>query len=276
MSDDDFPNWGVKRIHVIALLFASLVLTSGTYSLPEGRVLQYDMAVSLDGYLPIFGGQEAKAELALGVKVSGLTPDTDGNARASSELTAVKVTFNGAEMPFGVANVQTYFPKTTVSLSPLGKVLKTDAPTGSLPVRLPGLDIKRFPEISFLPLELPEAGLAEGKSWTFARTYNGVPMAYHAQVSGMKEGVAEVAVTVDQTATWFETASKQAASSKEGAASSVSTRLTGKGTVFFDINRGIATKIEMDLKAADEVTDLKTGAKKDRKLATKHRVVLKG
>lgn len=276
MVDDDCPNSGVKRIHVIAPLFASLVLAAGTYSLPEGRVLQYEMAVSLDGYLPIFGGQEAKAELALGVKVSGLSADAEGNARASSELTAVKVTFNGAEMPFGVANVQTYFPKTTISLSPLGKVLKSDAPTGSLPVRLPGLDIKRFPEISFLPLELPEGGLAEGKSWTFARTYNGVPMAYQAQVKGMKEGVAEVSVTVDQSATWFETASKQTAAAKEGAASEVKTRLTGKGSVFFDSARGMATKVDMELSATDEVTDLKSGQKKERKLATKHRVVLKG
>lgn len=276
MSDDIQPLSGVKRIHVIATLFASIVLGAGTYAFPEGRTLQYDMSVSLDGYLPIFGGQEAKAELALGVKVSGLAPDSDGNARACSELVAVKVMFNGAEMPFGVANVQTYFPKTTISLNPLGKVLKTDAPTGSLPVRLPGLDIKRFPEISFLPLELPEGGLAEGKAWTFSRTYNGVPMAYQAQVRAMKEGVAEVAVTVDQIATWYETANKQTAASKEGAASEVKTHLTGQGIVSFDTGRGVATKVEMDLKAADEVTDLKTGSKKERTLSTKHRVVLKG
>lgn len=232
------------------------------------------MDVSLNGFIPLFGGQEATSDLKLKVSVSGLPADSEGRPRASSELTSVKVFFNGAEMPFGVENVRTYFPKTTISFGPQGKVLKTDAPQGRLPVRLPGLDVKRFPEISYMPLEFPEEGIEVGKEWRFERTYEGVPMRYVAKPIAIKENVAEIEVSVEQKSERLENAQMEEVKAEKDAVSSVKARLSGKGRVHFNLSRGVATEVFMELQADDEATDLKSEKVSQRKLKTVLKVKL--
>jgi hypothetical protein len=126
-------------------LLALATITPVAYRFPLDRPLQYDVQVVFEGYIPLLGGQEGKVEVNLGVKVQGLAPDSDAKPRAASELNAFKILFNGADLTaIGLDSAKAYFPKTTVSLTPEGRVLKTDAPDVEIPVRLPGLDVKRF------------------------------------------------------------------------------------------------------------------------------------
>lgn len=257
-------------------LLALLCFVPAAYSLPEGRLLTYEMSVAMDGFLPLLGGQQATCDLKLGVRVSGLKPDAEGRLQASSELTSMKVFFNGAELPFGLENIKAYFPKTTVSLSPQGKVLKSDAPETSLPVRLPGLDVKRFPEISYLPIEFPDGGIEEGKPWSFERTFNGSKIAYTCDLKGVKDDLAEIGVTIEQNFETLEDASAQVVKDPKDALNKVVTSLKGKGTVWFDLKRGLAKEVSIEALASGMVTDLKSGKTSERKLKTTLKVKLAG
>src|SRR5688500_14619030 len=135
------------------ILLVLVATTPIAYGLGPGIKANYDVNVTFDGFIPLFGGQQAKVEVNMAVDVRGLAEDDQKRPRASSEITEFAVLFNGSKLPLTVQSVQEFFPKTTVSLSPQGKILKTDAPDVSLPVRLPGLDAKRFPDITYLPIE---------------------------------------------------------------------------------------------------------------------------
>ncbi len=256
------------------IAIAAALLIPASYSFPPGRTLTYEMSVTFEGALPLLGGEQAKAELRLGVRVEGLKPDDDGNVRASSELTSLKALLNDTPLPFELENVKAYFPKTTVSLSPQGRVLKTDAPDTKLPVRLPGLDLKRFPDVSYLPLEFPEGGIEEGKEWTFARRFGDTDMAYLCKAVAVSESEAKVEVRIEQRYTTLETEGMQEAADEESAFAKVSTALSGSGVIEFDLKRGIATKVSMDTEAISQVEELKGGKKSERRLKAKLSVKL--
>lgn len=255
-------------------LLALAALIPAAYSFPSGKTVSYEMSVALDGNIPILSGEEAKAELKLGVIVGGLEPDAEGRPMAYSDLSSLKVYLNGALLPFELDSIKGFFPKTTVSFSPLGKVLKSDAPDLAVPVRIPGLDVKRFPEISYLPLEFPVGGIEEGKGWAFKRPFNGVDMAYSAELKSVKENVAEIAVKLSQTYETLEDDAKQVVSDAKDATFRVVTDLKGSGTVWFDLAKGMATKVEVDTVALSKAEDLKTKLVSERRLDLRLRVKL--
>src|SRR5206468_8926072 len=95
------------------------------YNIPPAPV-HYHLGVHFDGYIPILGGMQGKVELQVGITVKGLAPD-NGNPRATTDLTDLKILLNDATLPFGKDEVAKYFPN-TVTMTPQGKVLKNDAP----------------------------------------------------------------------------------------------------------------------------------------------------
>lgn len=245
------------------------------YSFPPDRKLVYDLFVELDGYLPVLGGETASASIRMALEVGGLPPDAEGHPRAYSDLREIKISFNGAELPFGLENVKAYFPKTTISHTRAGRVLKTDAPDAQLPVRLPGLDVKRFPEISYLPVELPEGSVEMGKSWAFKRAFSGADLHYSVTPRSLSERAAELDIRVEQRFDSWETESGEIAPDEKTAARKVSTELAGSGTAVFAPDRGVATKVAMKTVATSKVEDLKTGAKSERVLRTELKVQLR-
>ena len=147
-------------------LAAALVLAPAAYKFDAGALHTYKVNVQFEGYLPVLGGNEGIVDVKMGVKVEGLKPEGEA-LRAASELTAFELNFNEVPLPLTLENAVEYFPRTTIQATPLCKILKSDAPNIALPVRLPGLDVKRFPDITYMPLELPAGGLEAGNSWTF-------------------------------------------------------------------------------------------------------------
>ena len=148
------------------------------YGFPVGKHLEYEVKVGFDGYLPVGRGGNATADLDMKVNVAGAAAAPDGNPRISSEIRAFKLTFNGAVMPFGPANIKAYFPKTTIEATPAGHQVATDAPNIRMFVHLPGLDVKRFPDITYLPLEFPMEPIHQGASFRFVKPFGDGPVEY--------------------------------------------------------------------------------------------------
>jgi len=250
------------------MLAALIAATQIAYAFPAGVSRTYDVRVNFDGYLPILGGRDAKADLSMVVGVDGLTPDDQGRSRAASEIKDLKLVFNGATMPFNATNIQTYFPKTTVSVSPQGKVLATDAPNKPFPFRLPGLDVKKFPDITYLPIEFPSEGVEVGKSWTFTKTFNGSDMTYTLTATAIDDKSVELKFDLAQQYTAYEDGQGSPVESEVAALVKVETKLTGGGTATFDRTLGLVTKFEGHADTVSQATDVKSGASKERKLKT--------
>lgn len=254
---------------------ALLALAATAYAFAAGSVAEYQVQVVFDGFLPVLGGNEGKAEIAMDVRVSGNGP-SEGTVGATSEITAFEIAFNGAKLPLTLENVTDYFPKTTVSLTPQGKIVANDAPDRRLPVRLPGLDVRRFPDITYVPVEFASAETAVGDSWTFSRDFGGNPMEYTCQAVSEDDGLLRVKVEVRQEYSVLENDSLEVVSERSRAVNEVTTKLTGEGFVLFDAGRGAVRRAEMRNVAISEAKPLKGGDATVRKLTTEYKVALKG
>ncbi len=251
------------------------VLAPTTYGFGPGTRLEYDVKVVFEGFLPVLGGNEGVVDVTMGVLVTGAEKKAE-TLQAASEITAFDLVFNGAKLPLTVENVTQFFPKTTIELTPAGRIVATDAPDRQLPVRLPGLDVKRFPDITYVPLELPEEPLETGNSWTFERDFGGQPLRYECNVMLSTDETAKVAVRVAQSYTVLENDAYEVVADRASAAREVVTTLAGTGVVTFDLKRGAARSVQMTNTATGAVTDLTSGEKSQRKLVTKLEVRLKG
>lgn len=190
--------------------------------------INYDLRVVFTGMIPILGGNEGEADVRLGVQVQGIP------GKATSELTSAKIIFNGGTLPLTLDNVKEFFPKTTVEYSPQGKITKSDAPDIELPVRLPGLDVKRFPDITYMPVEFPNKELAIGNKWSFEKSFAGSPVTYDCELTKLDEKTATINLKVEQKYTVFEDAAMQVVKDKKDAENEVATTLTAKGEAIFD------------------------------------------
>ncbi|MBN9503895.1 MAG: hypothetical protein BGO01_06955 [Armatimonadetes bacterium 55-13] len=245
------------------------------YAFPPGVHRTYDIKVGFDGYLPLLGGQIAKAELEMEVDVVGGPTDDKGYQTATSEIKNLKLTMNGAQMPFGASNIQTYFPKTTISLTPEGKMVKTDAPKNTFPFRLPGLDPQRFPDITYLPLEFPETGIELEKAWTFKKKFGPGELEYTVTPTAIEEKKADLKIALAQKETTYEDAQTGPLDDEKGAAYKLETTLTGEGTGRFDRTLNLVTEYKGAFQTQTQVTDLETKKVTERKLTIRVLAALK-
>lgn len=246
-------------------VLAALMLAPAVYSLPEGSVRTMDVRVGFDGFLPVLGGREAKVDIEMEVGVRGLAPEED-RLRATNEIEKFRFLLDGAELPITVDTVTDYFPKTTVSLTPQGRVVKTDAPDRTLPIRLPALDVKRFPELTYLPIEFPEGELKEGKSWEFKRDFGGADVLYACRATEVTEETIALEVTMAQTYELLENEAREVVSAEADAVARVKTRLEASGKGIFDRKLGLFREFKASGLATSEVTELAGGATSQRRL----------
>lgn len=247
---------------------ASLV----AYGFAPGQTHLFDMAVGLDGNLPVFGGSQGQADVRIRLAVTGLEADDQGRPRVSHELQGVRVFFNDTEMPFSVENLRPFFPKTTVSISPEGAVLASNAPNVALPVRLPGLDPRRFPEITYLPVEFPKEGVRTGEAFRFRRPIGGSDVQYTVTPTRVTDEAIEMDVAIAQTIEGFEDNSGAVVSGPTGATWKVVTNLTGSGKIVFDRKLGLARSVAVDADARSTMERLVGTEKRERSLKTTLRV----
>jgi hypothetical protein len=257
-------------------LVAAAALATGVYRFDATTKLDYDVNVVFDGFLPLLGGNEGVADVKMGVRVNGLAPDDIG-IRSTSELTAFEISFNGGKLPLDVESAKVYFPKTTVTSTNLGKVLKSNAPELNLPVRLPGLDVRRFPDITYLPVELSGKELKVGENWRFERLFGSAPMQYDCTVTQVRDSDrVTIAVKVHQEYEVWEDETLEVVPEEKGATSRVKTTLEGSGVVTFDLKKGVAVGAEMKNATTSDVHDIKSGKTTTRKLNSTLKVQLKG
>lgn len=249
------------------------LLVALAYAFSPSTKLNYDVDVQLDGFLPLMGGQEGQVGIKMMVAVTGGEP-SDGRLKSSSEIQSFEVAFNGAKLPVGVDNVKEYFPKTTIEIEPTGKIVKSDAPDKKLPIRLPGLDVKHFPDVTYVPIELPAGDVEAGKTWTFSRDFGGAPIEYSCKAESESNGIWTIAVNLRQTYTVLESPTYEVVASEADASSVVKTTMTGEGKVMFSYLAGRVESAEMVNTAKSEVTDLKSKATKARTLVTKYKIKL--
>lgn len=246
-----------------------------TYEFPPEVRSLYDVDVRFDGYVPVMGGTKGQIDVKMTVAVQGGKPDADGRPQVTSEIDRFGMQLNGAKMPFDRSNVLSYFPKTTVSIDPRGKVLKTDAPNLSLPVKLPGLDVKRFPDITYLLLEFPEAGIETGQTFEFKKTFGGSEATYQVTVQEIAEGKAKFNIRVRQAYSAVED-SRGNPVEADAARNSVETSVEGTGTAEFDLNLKQVVSAEIVADAVSKVKDIESGETGERKLRTTLKVQRQG
>jgi hypothetical protein len=260
---------------MMTLVAAALLLAPIQYSFEPGVKLEYDSKVEFQGFIPILGGNEGTVLVEMGVGVEGLKPTKDGTRKAVNEIKEFKVTFNGAALPLDAASVQSYFPRTTISLEPTGKIVESDAPNVALPVRLPGLHVKRFPDVTYVPIEFPSEPVKDGESWAFARKFGESDINYVCKVKERKGDAALVEVSILQEYEVLEDAALEVVAEEKDAERRVKTVTTGSGIVLFDTKRGLVLKAEMVNDSVSDATKLSDGSKSQRKLRTTFSIGLK-
>ncbi len=238
---------------------AAAVMTPVAYSFPTEKPALYDVEVTFDGFIPVFGGQNGIVNVNLGVSALGLKPDADGHSQTATELKAIKVLFNGAALPLNVENAKTYFPKTTISMTPQGRILKTDAPNITLPVRLPGLDVKRMPDIAFMPVEFPEDGVDPGKGWSYKKSFGDSDVTFHLTATSVTAEKIEMNVELSQSYDTLEDSALAIPADAKDAAAKVHTEMIGTGKAVFDRMVGLIKMSSIDAEAKSTSTDIKSG-----------------
>ena len=266
--------WASNSMNM-TLLALGILLTPAEYRFEPKTDLTYDVKVSFDGFLSLLGGNEGKADVIMVVRVKGLAPEA-GEVRATNEISACEILFNGAKLPLTLDNVIDYFPKTTVSATAQGKITKNDAPNRNLPVRLPGLDVRRFPDITYLPIEFPADGISEGKSWTFSKVFGESELTYTCTPTAIRNDRALIGVKVRQEYEVLEDEGLEVVKREDDAVARVKTVMTGDGEVIFDLKQGIAAKVRMTNDAVSTAVNLKSNKATVRKLKTDFAVSLKG
>jgi hypothetical protein len=255
-------------------LALGLLLAPLQYSFEPGTKLDYRSTIVFEGFIPILGGNEGTVVVEMGVTVEGLARTKPENARSANEITSFRVTFNDAPLPFDASSVQSYFPRTTINVAPSGKIVETDAPNVQLPVRLPGLHVRHFPDVTYVPIEFPKDGPKIGEPWGFTRKFGDSDVVYECWLVEQKGDVAKVAVKLSQEYEVLENAALEVVTEEKNAERRVKTVLTGAGTVVFDTKRGIVTRAEMVNVAESDATKLVDGTKSRRDLKTTFTLVL--
>ncbi|MHB8634959.1 MAG: hypothetical protein ACYC96_00630 [Fimbriimonadaceae bacterium] len=244
------------------MLFLGLLLTP-SYRFPVATPVTYHAEMRFDGFLPILGIGQGKAEVGATFEVVGKTAKS-----AAVKLTAFEVKFNGEKIPLDLDDAQKYVPGGTFTYAPNGMVSAWDAPTVAAPIRVPGLDLKHLPEVVFLPIAFPAAGIEEGKSFSFSLPLSGGTADYTVTPGAATADTTTFALTFRERYRNFEDDANQVVQEKDAAAS-VATTVTGTGSGVFDTNLGRFTEFEMDDVATSKATDVQSKKVTNRTL-TRH------
>ncbi|MEQ1932528.1 MAG: hypothetical protein ABL962_01425 [Fimbriimonadaceae bacterium] len=250
----------------------ALLIIQPAYQFPLGKSADYNLNVEFDGFVPMLGGIEGKITVDLGLKVSGLAPKGDLLAIAA-DLTAAEVRLDGEKLPFTVDNIRKFFPKNTIAATTLGEIKENDAPDIKTPVRLPGLDVKRLPDISYMPIQFP-AELFDGQMFKFEKTFGDSKMTYEATPK-FEGNTIIFSVKIAQTYTNYEDESKNLLDKPDEAFAKVVTDVNGAGTIVFDLKTGMVTQSKMVADAISQVTEIKKETNTQRKLKTTLTCVLR-
>lgn len=229
-----------------------------------GRVENFALEVKLNGWIPLFGGREGEAVVKMNVKVTGVEPKQKGNQAALATITELDGQAFGAALPISTKNIDQFFPPATSQFKSNGEVLETDAPNVKLPIRLPGLDSKRLPEISYLPIVLNQ----KEEKYTFERAFGESKMKYEVQVLGEAGGQVKYKIVISQKAETYEDNFGNEVEASKGIYK-VESNLSGDGTATFDLEKSVFLMTKITYTNKSNLTPIKPGKQpKSRSLTT--------
>ena len=263
---------------MIAILTALGILNSSStarYSFPLGTETKFNVKVQFDGYIPLFGGKNGKADVDMVVRTVSVESKRPDLQAVDSEITDLKAIAFGATLPLNKNNIGLFFPKAIAMFEASGTVKFNGAEHKDMPVKLPGMDSQRLPEISYVPLVLDQLSIDAGKSYEFSRTFNGAVMKYKVTPGERDDRKERFQIEVSQDTRGFEDAYGNPAS-EEGARSSLMTHLTGKGSATFNFEKQMFDKVVVETNGDTDVTNIKTGKTSKRSLKTTLTIVRDG
>ncbi len=242
-------------------MFLLPLLLAPVYRFPVDKPVTYQADMRFEGFLPIMGIGEGKATVHGTFEVAG-----KNEGAASVKLTGFEVTFNGAKVPIDLDKAQEYVPGGTFTYAPNGVVSKWDSPGVTAPIRIPGLDLRHLPEVLFLPVAFPEAGVEVGKSFMTMATLSGGTADYKITPIAVDGETVTVSLKLHQSYSGFEDSANQVVSEKDAEAK-VSTEVEGSGSGVFSMKLGRFTKFTVDDVATTQATDLESKKTTTRKLS---------
>lgn len=245
------------------------------YDFPVNSETKFNVKVQFDGFIPLFGGRNGKADVSLVVKAASVLSQRADLQAVDSEIIELNAVAFGSALPLNKNNIGQFYPKATATFDRLGKVNFNSAPEVNMPVKLPGLDSKRLPEISYIPLILNSEAIMANKSYQFERTFNGAPLKYTVTPNTKNDHFITFDIAVTQQSSGFEDAYGNPAI-EEGAKSKLATNLTGTGTATFNLDKNMFDKVVVETKAETDVTVIKTGKSSKRNLKTTLTIVRDG
>lgn len=263
---------------MIALFTALHFLTpkpNPTYDFPVGSESKFNVKVQFDGFLPLFGGRVGKADVDMVVRATGVESKKSDLQSVDSEIIELKAVAFGSALPLNKNNIGQFFPRAIAVIETNGIVKQNDAPEVFMPVKLPGLDSRRLPEISYVPLVINRIAAGEGTPYEFTRTFNGSPMKYKVTPGKQDEAKEEFTIEVSQETSGFEDTYGNP-SDETGAKSKLKTVLTGKGTATFNFEKRMFDKVVVETTSDTEVTVIKTSKSSKRSLKTTLTIVRDG
>lgn len=238
------------------MIFATLV-AAAAFGFAPNTVHRFDVDVQFKGFLPLFGGREGEARVKILARAAGVDAKEKGNFAVESEIEEFSVEMNGNELPFTKDNVQSYFPKAVAEFKTNGEMVRNEAPKVGMPVRLPGLDSQRFPEVSYLPIQLPSDDVEEGKSYRFDKSFGGAPVKYVAKVEALTEETIKISFKLNQEFDSFENGFGNPVPTEKDASRKVSTILSGEGTGEFSRKARVFQTFTVTAVSRSKVFDLK-------------------
>ncbi len=248
-----------------------MILELLAYAPMLGSHWSVGVQVDFDGFLPILGGREAKVSVEMDVD---LVFDLKNPLVAVSEILKLKALLNDKPLPLDAKSAKAFFPKTTVKFNRAGEILESDAPDTKLPVNLPGLDAKRFPDVSYLPIQFSKSEVTIGKSYEFDKVFSGSKVHYRVTPESITNESVLMKVELTQDLTSYEDDRANPVDEAD-AKVFVRTKLTGNGSGVFSRKTGLFEKFSVVAISTGEVKDKKGAELKARHLKTSLKLVTK-
>lgn len=249
-------------------LFGLVGQIAFSYSLPS-TPQAYDIRVDFDGYLPVLGGIEQKARLEFSIELQQKAAGKGFLRLGSFDLSVMDEQGTGyVRLPLSLDSAKEYFPDTNLDFTPLGKILKTDAPDLELPIKLPGLHTRHMPELTVFLLEFPEGGVRPDVPFAFVRNLGGSKVRYEVVHKGRGELGERFDLKVTQDYETWEDENRNPILGKEGARFRVVTHVEGTGAVYMTGPSGRIRQANVTADARSVVYSLEGQKAGDRRLKT--------
>jgi hypothetical protein len=261
-------------------LILALLSIPFSYFFPSGES-SYEFKATLDGYLPLMGGMTTKAEvkMRLSIRPSEAPTERDYRLLFSVKSFDVGLLEKGSgeirPLPIGLENAKAYFPDAWITVSPLGRISKSDAPDKKLPVRLPGLDAKHLPDMTVLLLEFPDGGVEQDKPFKYSRKFGDSEPQFEATYRGKDEIGEKFELRMKQNYVAWEDPNHNEVGESENPAARVETRVEGHGFVWFDKPGGRILRGSLTAESMSAVVSLKGEPTKARALKTSVEILSK-